>query len=225
MPQTALTNLGLNYNWDAGEDGWKAGVDNNFVLTDALAQAGLTVEFKSVSVQPPTPVNGAVYILGPSPSGAEWGARDENDIGIFTTATGWSFTTPRDGWAIHDRTDQKQYRFNLAENNWLQSNKSGELFSTGTTYTPVRQDANGWLETNLGGFTFNIPAETPTLQFPVGAELSFLTTNATAANITADPAVLFRGTSPVGTLATDTLLTIRKTAVQNTWAVVRNSAL
>ena len=226
MPQTALTNIGLNYNWDAGEDGWKAGMDNNLVLLDALAQAGLTVEFKTVSAEPASPANGAVYIIGPSPSGTDWGARAENDIAIFSTSTGWAFTSPRDGWKMHDRVTQRQYQFNNAVNDWLWTNKTGHVISSGSTYEPTREDANGLIESNVGGMSFNIPDDA-TVLFPVGTTLRFLNVNATAADLTADAAILWRGNDPTGTgvMTTDLLLEIVKTGAANTWGVVRNSAL
>ncbi len=226
MPQTALTNIGLNYNWDAGEDGWKAGMDNNLHLLDALAQAGLTIEHKTESAEPASPANGAVYTIGASPTGTEWAARSEGDIAVYSTATGWAFTTPRDGWEIWDRVTQLKYRFNGAANDWLLTNKTAQLVSTGSTYEPVLADANGWIESNVGGMTFNIPDEA-TVAFKAGTELTFLNTNATAADVTADPAILWRGADPTGAgvMVTDNLLVIRKTAVANTWAVIRNSAL
>lgn len=100
MPQTALLNIGLNYDWDAGSDGWKAGVDNNWVLLDALCQGNvITVQ----NAQPGTPAAGDRYIIGTSPTGAAWSG-NANAVAVYYAAVGWVIQSPVEGWVLYDRT-------------------------------------------------------------------------------------------------------------------------
>lgn len=101
MPQTALLNLGLNYDYDAGTDGWKAGVDNNWVLLDSLAQANV-IDVRNA--QPGAPAAGDRYIIGTSPSGGDW-TGNANGVAAFYTAVGWVIQTPVEGWIVYDRTE------------------------------------------------------------------------------------------------------------------------
>ena len=128
MPSQALTNLGLNFNWNLGEDGWKTGFDINQILLDWLAQPYTNVAFKSVSAQPGSPSDGDAYVLGVSPTGADWATQMgaiENDLIIYNAAApdvgttgskqasnGWIKVTPLDGWIIYDRTTDSWYQYN-----------------------------------------------------------------------------------------------------------------
>ncbi len=111
MPQTALTNLGLNYEWDLGADSWKTGMDNNLVLLDWAAQPAITVELKTVSAEPGSPANGAAYVIGASPTGTDWAGQSENDVAVYASSTGWHFATPREGWEIYDQVTDKTWLF------------------------------------------------------------------------------------------------------------------
>lgn len=100
MPQTALPGLGLNYDFDAGTDGWKAGVDNNWTVLDALAIASVISE---LNAQPGGPGVGDAYIIGDSPSGAAWTGNAFalavwNDI-----SSAWSIIPPVEGFKVYDR--------------------------------------------------------------------------------------------------------------------------
>lgn len=121
MPQTALPNIGLDYEWDLGADGWKTGMDDNLALLDNLAQARINFELKSVSAQPGSPNNGDAYIIGASPTGADWGVGSpnrEDSFAVWYTNTGWHFAAPREGWRIYDASANRYYRFDGAA--WIE---------------------------------------------------------------------------------------------------------
>jgi len=100
MPQTALLNLGLNYEHDAGSDGWKAAYDNNAMLLDAFA-LGTVIDQRNA--QPGAPALSDAYILGTVPSGAQW-AGHPNELAVFNAATAlWVFAVPVIGWEVWDR--------------------------------------------------------------------------------------------------------------------------
>lgn len=65
---------------------------------DALVQ--IAVETISLSAPPPTPVDGARYIVGPSPTGA-W-AGHAAELAAFQDGA-WAFLMPREGWLVWDR--------------------------------------------------------------------------------------------------------------------------
>ena len=100
MPQTALLNLGLNYEHDSGSDGWKAAYDNNQLLLDAFA-LGTVIDQRNA--QPGGPALSDAYILGAAPSGAEWAGKP-NQLAVFDAATSlWVFAIPVIGWEVWDR--------------------------------------------------------------------------------------------------------------------------
>ena len=100
MPQTALPDLGLNYDWDAGDDGWKAGVDNNWTILDVLTLPSVIQE---LSAQPGSPSVGDAYIIGAGASGAAW-TGNENAIAIWNNiSAAWSIIAPVVGWKVFDR--------------------------------------------------------------------------------------------------------------------------
>ena len=100
MPQTALLNLGLNFDYDAGDDGWKAGVDNNFVLLDAFA-LGTVIDQRTA--QPGAPGSGDAYITGAAATGAAWSTHN-NELAVWNAATSlWVFAVPTEGWTVYDR--------------------------------------------------------------------------------------------------------------------------
>jgi hypothetical protein len=115
MPQTALPNLGLDYEWDLGNDAWKTGMDDNLALLDNLVMPNINFALKSVSAEPGAPTNGDAYIIGASPTGIDWGvgSPDREDwFAVWYTGTGWHFAEPREGWKIYDRTSNTWYQYN-----------------------------------------------------------------------------------------------------------------
>jgi hypothetical protein len=106
MPQQALSNLGINFNWDIGQDAWKAGVDNNWVLLDALVQPN--VADKDLSTPPGSPALGDRYIVGSSPSGA-WASKT-NQVAVYD-GVAWRFAVPREGWTLYVQDEDRHYYY------------------------------------------------------------------------------------------------------------------
>lgn len=183
MPQTALSNLGLNAFYDAAEDGWKGGVDFNWALLDALLLGGITVDPKSVSAQPVSPAEGSVYIIGSSPTGTQWGARSEGDIAVFNTNNptnaGWAFTTPREGWQLWDRVNNRWIFYDGVE--WIPRGapvaERITINDTGGDFQPdVETHANSIMVFSAAfddaNDAINIP-NNGTQGFPIGTRLRF----------------------------------------------------
>jgi len=99
MPQTALLNLGLNYEHDAGSDGWKAAYDNNAMLLDAFA-LGTVIDQRNAS--PGVPALSDAYIVGDAGSGLF--TTHDNELAVWNAATSlWVFAVPVIGWEVWDR--------------------------------------------------------------------------------------------------------------------------
>jgi len=122
MSQTALPNIGVNYDWEAGEDGWKDGMDLNLLMADAF-MTGVVVD--QVNADPwassSNPAPGKMYIIGSSPTGATapWNtasaATIANKLAIATGdnagVTRWHLVTPKDGWTFFNQTTQRSMTF------------------------------------------------------------------------------------------------------------------
>jgi len=143
MPQTALPGLGLDYDWNLGSDAWKTGMDDNLALLDNLTQPYINFQLKSVSAQPGSPTNGDAYIIGASPTGADWSQSPETEdwIAVFYTNTGWHFAEPREGWRVFDRVDNLWYQF---DGTVWQQRETGPfaINNQSTNYTLAVSDAN-----------------------------------------------------------------------------------
>lgn len=98
MTQTADNNLGLNSGYPSGASGWKAGVDNNFMLLGRLVQPNVISD--SVTAPPGSPAAGDAYIVPTGASGA-WASKT-NQIAIWSGAAlvtpAWVFAVPLNGW-------------------------------------------------------------------------------------------------------------------------------
>lgn len=224
MPQTALSNIGINYNWNLGDDGWRAGMDNNLALLDVLPQAGITVDPKSVSAQPGSPANGAVYILGSSPSGAAWGARSENDIAVYSSATGWHFSTPREGWTVYDRVNDRWLYYDGT--NWVGRGGAPISVTTTGTTTPTILQANHLFLLDAATKNFQIP-NNASVAFPIGTKLTAINLNSNTANIQDGGSVTWLSQDPTGVspaLQQNDILEVQKIDTDQ-WVVLRNEAL
>lgn len=110
MPQTVLLNAGLNYDYDAGDDGWKAGVDNNFVILDAFV-LGTVIDERNA---PPAAVLSDAYIVGTAPTSVWTGFARALAVRNASTAT-WALLTPVEGWQVYDRGLRKMRVFDGVE--------------------------------------------------------------------------------------------------------------
>lgn len=67
---------------------------------DAILQ--LSVVSATTTAQPGSPVDGAVYIVPPGKSGAEWAAFANGALGYYRDGV-WEQVTPREGWIAYVR--------------------------------------------------------------------------------------------------------------------------
>ncbi len=77
-----------------------------FALLDIMVRGHVT---DRLTAQPGSPVDGQVWILTGSPTGAQWGSRSEHDIAIFYS--GWHFFVPKEGWVKWVEDENTPYRF------------------------------------------------------------------------------------------------------------------
>lgn len=213
MPATAEPNLGLNWGWTLGEDGWKAGMDLNMIVAGWLAQGYISVAAKSVSAQPGAPANGEAHILGNAPTGTDWAAWAEDDLALYITGYpndgGWIKVTPLDGFHVYDRSLNMSWRFSNTK--WLPLPDFGLINNqTSVLYEPQLIDTNGVITLDNASAVLNL-ADDAGVPFPLGAKLTIVNLNAAAATITDDAAVTWVGADPTGsTLAQGDYISIRK---------------
>jgi hypothetical protein len=92
--RTMAGSLGLTGDWDLGEDGWKAGMDDNLLWLSVLTQGRFT---DVVTIEPGAPVEGSVYIL------AAAHATHPNEIAVYDEAA-WHYRVAKVGWRLFNTT-------------------------------------------------------------------------------------------------------------------------
>lgn len=107
MPQTALPNLGVNYNYDVGADGWGAGLDFDLVALDALTMP--RVQDKDLSAPPASPTQGLAWIVAASPTGAWTGKAGQIAVASSAAVGGWFFFVPKSGWTTYVVDESLEY--------------------------------------------------------------------------------------------------------------------
>jgi hypothetical protein len=106
MPQTALLRLGINYDYDAGDDGWKAGYDGWAVTMDAFGVGGQVIDERNAQ---PAAVISDAYIIGTAPSGAAW-TGNARALAVFNASTAtWVIISPVEGMSVYD-LNLRKYR-------------------------------------------------------------------------------------------------------------------
>ncbi len=111
MPQTALPNIGVNFEYTLGTNDWKNGFDSSMVILDSQVQAFV---IDQRTAEPAGPAVGDTYLLGPgTPTGTNWGPDTgaiAEAIAVFTNVPGqtdgspWFYIQPREGFVLYDRT-------------------------------------------------------------------------------------------------------------------------
>jgi Protein of unknown function (DUF2793) len=96
MPAINDPNLGLNYGYSLGEDGWNLGIDQNWKKLGGLMF--LSVINRTTTAQPGSPSNGDRYIL---PAGETWSGGTANQVAVRVAGV-WEFYTPDLGWRAYD---------------------------------------------------------------------------------------------------------------------------
>lgn len=86
MTETIAARFGFGWGWDVGESGWKAGVDQNFRMSDTFI--GLTVIDDSLTAPPGSPGNSDTYLVATGGTGS-WSGHD-GKIAAYQAGT-WYF--------------------------------------------------------------------------------------------------------------------------------------
>ncbi len=131
MAKTALANTGIQYEHTLGSGDWKNSYDANWIIVDALMQAG--VISTTILAEPGSPSVGDAYIL---PSGTKTGTNWGSDAGAVTNAVAiymnvpdladsspWFYITPKEGWKMYDRVNNITLLYNGSS--WAQDGSSG----------------------------------------------------------------------------------------------------
>lgn len=95
--QQALTNLGLNNNWDQASSGWKAGMDQNLLALDGLVQPNVPTRRLTT---PPTGVPAGTRYLIPATGATDVWAAHPNSYTVWS-GQAWLFVPPVIGWSIY----------------------------------------------------------------------------------------------------------------------------
>ena len=100
----------------------QAQAQKHVTVNESLLRLDATVQTRTLSrtitVQPGAPADGALYILPPGKSGADWGAMANNALAYFRDGV-WEQITPRAGWSA----------FVIDE--------AGHVFFTGAEWAPL----------------------------------------------------------------------------------------
>lgn len=90
-------NVGLTYDWDLGESGWKQQMDENLLVIDALLMPNM---ISSTTAEPPASnSSGDRYLVPASGAGGAW-AGYEDHITIYD-GENWLLLPPKNGWRVY----------------------------------------------------------------------------------------------------------------------------
>lgn len=150
MPNRALHNLGINTDWNLGEDGWKEGMGYNLLLLDTLAQP--RVLDIGQNSPPGSPSAGDVHVVGDSPSG-DWTDRP-HAIAVYDDGA-WTLVDPLEGWRVHNLDDGRRYKFTGAA--WQPTRPLNNLTATAAPganddETDGYEPLSRWVDTSEGEF-------------------------------------------------------------------------
>ena len=181
MPQTALPNIGVNYEFTLGTNDWKNGFDSSMVILDLMSQ-GYVIDQRTA--EPAGPGVGDAYLLGPgTPTGTNWGPDTlgvADAIAVFTNVPGqtdgspWFYIQPRQGFFVFDRTLDRYWVFlgtAWAPGGHLQRREKLEV---GATYTFELEDMGRFLTMDNAATPAVLQIPTfATIPFPLGIFLEF----------------------------------------------------
>ena len=181
MAQTALPNIGVNYEFTLGTNDWKNGFDTSMVILDLMSQ-GFVIDRRSA--EPAGPAVGDSYLLGPTPTGTNWGPDTlgvEDRIAVFTNVPGqtdgspWFYIAPRQGFSVFDRTLDRFWIFLGAT--WVPGGQLqlSEKLETGAAYTAELEDSarTVTLDNAATPTEYVVPADA-SISFPLGISLNVL---------------------------------------------------
>jgi len=113
MTATVGANLGMNYAWASGEDGWNVGMDANLLKLDSLVQPN--VIDSTINTPPGSPTVGDKYIVATGGSGA-WNGLDAKIV--IWSGSAWVSYTAKEGWMTYDQTNS--YYLKCTGSAWVQ---------------------------------------------------------------------------------------------------------
>lgn len=229
MPQTALPNVGVNYEYTLGTSDWKNGNDTSLVVLDMMAQPFV---IDQRTAEPGSPVVGDAYLLTGSPTGTNWGSDTgavADSIALFTNVPGqtdgspWFYITPSEGFELWDRALNRAWLY--IDGAW--ENPRDVEAVTGATFEPTLKNGNGVVLINNAAHTLNIP-DNATVPYAIGTRLRFLNQDgANAITVTDDAAVTYATGSQnlvSAGIAAGAQAEILKTGTDE-WFVLLNQAL
>ena len=179
MPQTALPNIGVNYEFTLGTNDWKNGFDTSMVILVLVSQ-GYVIDQRTA--EPVGPAIGDAYLLGPgTPTGTNWGSDTfavANRIAVFTNVPGqtdgspWFYIGPRQGFQVFDRTLDRYWVF--LGTIWVPGGQRQlpEKLEAGAAYTAEFEDTGRMvtLDNAAAPTEYAVPAFATTA-FPLGISL------------------------------------------------------
>lgn len=140
MTAVTLPNSGLKAGWVPGEAAWGPDMNRNLRAMDALMQA--RVIDKDLNT-PPAGVGGALYIVGPAPTGA-W-AGQAGKLALYQAGddspTAWVFITPKSGWSAWVADEAVRYTFDGAS--WVAPPKTKHAQLIGDGVNPALTVTHG----------------------------------------------------------------------------------
>jgi len=181
MPQTALSNIGVNYEFTLGTNDWKNGFDTSMVILDLMCQ-GYVIDERTA--EPGSPAVGDSYLLGASPTGTNWGSDTlavQGRIAVFTNVPGqtdgspWFYIAPREGFLVYDRTLNRYWTY--IGTTWTPGGvlRRHEKLETGAAHTFDLEDAGRLLTMdNVATPTELVVPPNSSVSYPLGIELEFL---------------------------------------------------
>jgi hypothetical protein len=196
MAQTALQNLGINFEHTLGVDDWKNSYDANWIVTDWSLQPWIVNRTTTAEPGGP-PTRGDAYILLATRTGTDWGTDSgsvQHRIAIYAAIPGlpdssnWIYVLPKEGMRVYDRNEDVWYEWTGSL--WVSMGKKLRLI-TAASYEPVLADYNGTLYIDNAAHTLNI-ADNATEPKRVGSTLEIINENASAITVTDDVAVTWR---------------------------------
>lgn len=104
MASSTGPNLGVNYGWVDGENGWADGMNANLKMVDALSQLAVI----GVVNTPVVTTAGSRYIVSASPTGDFAGQANKVAVRIDGV---WQFYTPKAGWIAQVVNQETEYLF------------------------------------------------------------------------------------------------------------------
>lgn len=146
--RTLAGSLGLEGDWNLGEDNWKDGMDSNLLRLSVLAKP---VAIDLVSATPGAPAEGDVYLF------AETHLTHANAVAVYDEGI-WTYITPEVGWLCYDIAGVTMRLFDGTS--WGEFSSGGGGGGGGVAVTPAVIRGSGIQSSSSASYTVNFPAGT-----------------------------------------------------------------